>query len=266
MVGQDRVKMEFEAMIDAAAMDLEREAKGLAVPKVGRHMIFAGPPGTGKTTVARGIADAFWALGLVPERKFKDVQNASELIHPILGKTPGHVREIFDQARGGVLFVDEFYTLVDSAKNNGYGGEALTELMTLMDNHRDDTVVIFGGYGESPDGRNRVEELFQFNEGFRSRFSNKVNFDPYDADELAEILPLAAEDKGLVLDKKVLNRALSLVSVVRPDENGRGVRNLVERAYKRLNTRLAQMPEEKRTVDALQTLRLEDFADDDDDG
>lgn len=255
MVGQDNVKDAFEELLTGAEIDQLRRAEGLQVPSLSRHMILAGPPGTGKTTVARAISEAFWALGLVPTRKYMEIENSSELINPIVGKTPEHVREVFGRAKGGVLFVDEFYGLIDSANNGGYGGEALTELLTLMENNRHDTVVIFGGYGE------RVEDLYRFNPGFRGRFDKTIEFDPYTREELGEILPGMAEKMGFKLSPAAAERAEEFVAGIGPRENARGVRSVLQRAKARLDARVASLPDDEKTAEVLQTFEPVDFFD-----
>ncbi|RKT83052.1 AAA+-type ATPase, SpoVK/Ycf46/Vps4 family [Saccharopolyspora antimicrobica] len=190
LVGLDEVKAEVSAMVDLLTSARRRQAAGLPVPSVSRHLIFAGPPGTGKTTVARLYGSLLAALGVLAQGQVTEVARA-DLVGEYIGHTARRTTEAFDRARGGVLFIDEAYTLSSSkGGGNDFGREAIDTLVKLMEDHRDEVVVIAAGY------EREMEGFLAANPGLSSRFSHRVRFADYTPDELVTIVNQHATDTG----------------------------------------------------------------------
>ncbi|PWV80015.1 AAA+-type ATPase, SpoVK/Ycf46/Vps4 family [Prauserella marina] len=190
LVGLDEVKSEVSDMVDLLASARRRQAAGLPAPSVSRHLIFAGPPGTGKTTVARLYGSLLAALGVIAQGQVTEVARA-DLVGEYVGHTARRTTEAFDRARGGVLFIDEAYTLSASrGSGTDFGREAIDTLVKLMEDHRDEVVVIAAGYEREMAG------FLDANPGLSSRFSHRVRFADYTADELVTIVNQHATETG----------------------------------------------------------------------
>ncbi|MFD0490226.1 right-handed parallel beta-helix repeat-containing protein [Saccharopolyspora spinosporotrichia] len=190
MVGLSEVKYEVNNMVDLLASARQRQAAGLPVPSLSRHLIFGGPPGTGKTTVARLYGEILAALGVLARGQVIEVGRAN-LVGEYVGHTAQRTTEAFDRARGGVLFIDEAYTL-SSQRGSGtdFGREAIDTLVKLMEDHRDEVVVVAAGYEE------QMEDFLAANPGLSSRFSHRVRFADYTNDELVTIVTQHAASAG----------------------------------------------------------------------
>ncbi|MFC4852597.1 AAA family ATPase [Actinophytocola glycyrrhizae] len=190
LVGLDEVKAEVSDMVDLLASARRRQAMGLPAPSVSRHLIFAGPPGTGKTTVARLYGSLLAALGVLAQGQVTEVARA-DLVGEYVGHTARRTTEAFDRARGGVLFIDEAYTLSSSrGSGHDFGREAIDTLVKLMEDHRDEVVVIAAGYEREMGG------FLAANPGLSSRFSHRVRFADYTPDELVTIVNQHATTAG----------------------------------------------------------------------
>ncbi|MGW2841524.1 right-handed parallel beta-helix repeat-containing protein [Streptomyces sp. NPDC001493] len=191
LVGLAAVKREVGDMVNLLATARRRAEAGLPAPRISNHLVFAGPPGTGKTTVARLYGELLASLGVLPRGQLVEVSRA-DLVGRWVGHTAQLTKEVFTRALGGVLFIDEAYTLTPagSGGSSDFGQEAVDTLLKLMEDHRDEVVVIAAGY---------TEEMARFlgsNPGLASRFPRHVEFPDYSSDELVTIVRQHAVDNG----------------------------------------------------------------------
>lgn len=245
-IGLARVKTQIERYRAATLMARVRAAKGMKVAQPSRHMIFTGPPGTGKTTIARVVANILAGLGVIAEPKLVETSR-KDFVAEYEGQSAVKTTKTIDQALGGVLFIDEAYALVQErdGRTDPFGQEALDTLLARMENERDRLVVIIAGYGSD------IDRLLETNEGLRSRFATRIEFDTYGPEELLDIAKViaAANDSALsteaadsfveaaqVLHQRVL-RGRPALDVA---GNGRYARQLVEAGEQHRDMRLAQ--------------------------
>ena len=227
---------------------------GMDSYKTSLHMVFTGNPGTAKTTVARLITQIFVKEGILDTGNYVECGRA-DLVGKYVGWTAKTVKSKFREATGGVLFIDEAYSLVDDS--NSFGDEAINTIVQEMENHRDDVIVIFAGY---PD---KMKDFFAKNEGLRSRIAFHLDFPDYNAEELVDILKLMADKKGYKLNPDIERKCLEIFAqAVKKEEfgNGRYVRNLLEQAMMAQSRRITkEYAGKKITRKALTTLKPEDF-------
>ncbi|MEU3194838.1 AAA family ATPase [Streptomyces sp. NPDC006992] len=259
MVGLEPVKRQVRALSAQLHMARLRAGQGLPVQPPKRHFVFSGPSGTGKTTVARILGRAFYALGLLGGDHLVEAQRA-DLVGEFLGQTAVKANELIDSALGGVLFVDEAYALSNSgySKGDAYGDEALQVLLKRAEDNRDQLVVILAGY---PEGMDR---LLAANPGLSSRFTTRVDFPSYRPLELTAIGEVLAADNGDVWDEEALEELRSISGHVVDqgwiDElgNGRFLRTLYEKSCAYRDLRLSGYAGTP-SRDDLATLRLPDL-------
>ncbi|SPF01122.1 AAA family ATPase [Streptomyces sp. MA5143a] len=259
MVGLEPVKRQVKALSAQLNMARLRAGQGLPVQPPKRHFVFSGPSGTGKTTVARILGRVFYALGLLGGDHLVEAQRA-DLVGEYLGQTAVKANELIDSAIGGVLFVDEAYSLSNSGygKGDAYGDEALQVLLKRAEDNRDHLVVILAGY---PEGMDR---LLAANPGLSSRFTTRVDFPSYRPLELTSIGEVLAAENGDVWDEEALEELRSIAGHVVEqgwiDElgNGRFLRTLYEKSCAYRDLRLSGYPSVP-TRDDLSTLRLPDL-------
>ncbi|MEV7282083.1 AAA family ATPase [Streptomyces sp. NPDC093111] len=259
MVGMEPVKRQVKALSAQLEMARLRAGQGLPVQPPKRHFVFSGPSGTGKTTVARILGRVFYALGLLGGDHLVEAQRA-DLVGEFLGQTAVKANELIDSAVGGVLFVDEAYSLSNSgySKGDAYGDEALQVLLKRAEDNRDHLVVILAGY---PEGMDR---LLAANPGLSSRFTTRVDFPSYRPLELTAIGEVLAASNGDGWDDEALDELRSInAHVVEQgwiDElgNGRFLRTLYEKSCAYRDLRLSGYPTTPTRED-LATLRLPDL-------
>ncbi|KUJ58697.1 ESX-1 secretion system protein EccA1 [Streptomyces sp. MBT84] len=259
MVGLEPVKRQVKALSAQLNMARLRAGQGLPVQPPKRHFVFSGPSGTGKTTVARILGRVFYALGLLGGDHLVEAQRA-DLVGEYLGQTAVKANELIDSAIGGVLFVDEAYSLSNSGygKGDAYGDEALQVLLKRAEDNRDHLVVILAGY---PEGMDR---LLAANPGLSSRFTTRVDFPSYRPLELTAIGEVLAAENGDMWDAEALDELRSIAGHVVDqgwiDElgNGRFLRTLYEKSCAYRDLRLSGYPGIP-SRDDLSTLRLPDL-------
>ncbi|WP_280209063.1 AAA family ATPase [Nocardia cyriacigeorgica] len=263
-IGMDSVKEQVDRLKSGVLMDQVRAKRGLNVDSKSQHLIFSGPPGTGKTTIARVIAKIFAGLGVVENADVIEVSR-NDMVGTHLGHTAPKTNALIDSALGGVLFIDEAYTLIQEGLSGGdaFGKEAVDTLLARMENDRDKLVVIIAGYEDE------IDRFLASNDGLASRFTKRVRFSSYDADELVQIADHIARKKDSILSEQarevLRDRCQELASQTKNGRrlidlagNGRFIRNVVEAAeaerdyrFTRLDVDIAAMSnEELMTVDA----------------
>jgi type VII secretion ATPase EccA len=250
-IGLEEVKYQVARLKSSVAMSIRRQERGLAVAQRTNHLVFAGPPGTGKTTIARVVAKIYCGLGLLKKETVREVHRA-DLIGQHIGETEAKTNAIIDSALDGVLFLDEAYALVSTGAKNDFGLVAIDTLLARMENDRDRLVVIVAGY------RADLDRFLDTNEGLRSRFTRSIDFPSYSASELVEMAMRMAEKRDSVFEAAAHDEMeklfAQLAAGTTPDANGvprrsldiagngRFVRNLVERSEEEREYRLDHMP------------------------
>ncbi len=249
LVGLDAVKGEIHRQVAVLKIEAKREAAGLKVPTITRHLVFVGNPGTGKTTVARLVAGIYRALGLLTKGQLVEVDR-SELVAGYLGQTAMKTADVVKSAVGGVLFIDEAYSLA----GDQYGTEAVDTLVKEMEDRRHDLVVIVAGY-PAP-----MAFFIAQNPGLASRFRTTIEFADYTDDELVGIFRVLAEGADYDITDDVEQRFREMLEGIRRGPtfgNGRYSRNVLEAAIGQHAWRLRDI--EEPTVEELRTLAPDDL-------
>ena len=255
LVGLTQVKEEVRRLVIYQKIQAKRKESGLKVPKRTLHMAFMGNPGTGKTTVARIVGRMYYQLGLLSKGHFTEVSR-TDLIAGYQGQTALKVKNVIEKAKGGVLFIDEAYSITENDNTDSYVRECLTELTKALEDSRDDLIVIVAGYTEP------MNHFFESNPGLRSRFNYFINFENYSSTELIDILETLARKDDYQLSDELKERLSSyftdeLETKVENFSNGRFIRNLYEDLIMNQAVRLNN--NKQYSSQELSLLKLEDF-------
>ncbi len=234
MIGLAPVKQRIKETAALLLVDKARRQMGLATETPTLHMSFTGNPGTGKTTVALKMADLLRRLGYVRKGHLVTVTR-DDLVGQYIGHTAPKTKEVLKKAMGGVLFIDEAYYLYRPENERDYGQEAIEILLQVMENNRDDLVVILAGYGD------RMDRFFEANPGFRSRIAHHIEFPDYSDDELFDISEIMLNEQNYAFDPAAREAMAEYVSLRRDQShfaNARSIRNALDRARLRQANRL----------------------------
>lgn len=256
LVGLEKVKNKVHDLIVYQKVQKMRREKNLHSAKNTLHMAFTGNPGTGKTTVARIVGRIYKHIGLLSKGHFVEVSR-TDLIAGYQGQTALKVKRVIKQAKGGVLFIDEAYSITENDHSDSYGKECLTELTKALEDYRDDLVVIVAGYTEP------MNKFFESNPGLKSRFNTFIEFDDYNPDELDKILVFMCKNNDYVLDEDVEEKIHLYFEqqTEKKDENfanGRLVRNIYDDLVMNHARRVINLDSPGRKE--LSTIKAEDFA------
>lgn len=259
LTGLQAVKQEVNALVNLIKVRKLREKMGLKPPSISLHLVFIGNPGTGKTTVARLLSGIYQSLGLLEKGHLVEVDR-SGLVSGYVGHTALKVQEVVQKAMGGVLFIDEAYALTVGKGENDFGQEAVDTLIKVMEDHREELVVIVAGYPE------RMEEFLDSNPGLRSRFNKYLYFEDYKPEELVEILEgmcskaeyRLSEEAMACAEKFFVERVENKAEIF---ANARDVRNYFEKAVANQAGRIVAMDANVVDEATLQTLMAEDVRD-----
>ncbi|BBZ72598.1 type VII secretion AAA-ATPase EccA [Mycobacterium paraseoulense] len=265
-IGLTRVKEQVERYRAATQMARVRAARGMKVAQPSKHMIFTGPPGTGKTTIARVVANILAGLGVIPEPKLVETAR-KDFVAEYEGQSAVKTTKTIDRAMGGVLFIDEAYALVQErdGRTDPFGQEALDTLLARMENDRDRLVVIIAGYSSD------IDRLLETNEGLRSRFATRIEFDSYSPEEILEIAKVIAAANDSAMSPEAADNLLQAAKLLSQQTvrgkpaldiagNGRYARQLVEAGEQYRDIRLTRSADfESLDEDRLREINGEDM-------
>lgn len=254
MIGLNEAKAVIKKALNYYKMQKLYEERGVKRTEPAMHMVFSGNPGTAKTTVARLFARIMRENGLLSRGHLVEV-GRGDLVGRYVGWTAQIVQSKFKEAMGGVLFIDEAYSLVDE-RNGSYGDEAINTIVQEMENHRSDMVVIFAGYPE------QMEGFLQKNPGLRSRIAFHVPFADYNSNELCQIADMMSKKNGMKINDEALGKLERAFEAARTDHdfgNGRYVRNMFEQAKMNQASRLLEKDFDSITDDDVITITAEDI-------
>ena len=258
LVGLKNVKKQVQRLFAFVRLQRIRSGAGSKVPTgFSQHLVFTGNPGTGKTAVARIVAELYCSLGIIPSKHIVEVDRAG-LVAGYVGQSSIKTLEVLESALGGVLFIDEAYALAQSEQSNDFGHEVIDTLLKFMEDHRDQMVVIVAGYPEP------MKRFIESNPGLRSRFNHFIEFEDYMPTELVDIFESFCTPSEYTLDAAARELLLAdltgLYEAGQTTDNGRLVRNLFERCIEVQAERLTKLGEEtvEKSGKFLNTLTVED--------
>ncbi|MDE6024685.1 MAG: AAA family ATPase [Lachnospiraceae bacterium] len=239
LTGLDDVKKEIKSLINLLKVKKLREERGMKLPDMSLHMVFSGNPGTGKTTVARLLAKIYKCLGVARTGQLVEVDR-SNLVEGYIGQTATKTRAVVETALGGILFIDEAYTLTAGKDGKDFGQEAVDTLLKLMEDNRNDLIVIVAGYTKL------MEEFVESNPGLKSRFNKYIFFEDYTGDQLFDIFMSMCDKQDYIPNdagQKYVKEYLAARAVSHDENfaNAREVRNYIERSIARQASRVVEI-------------------------
>ncbi len=254
LVGLDNVKTEMQSLVNLIKVRKMRQEHNMPQMDMSYHMVFTGNPGTGKTTVARIVAGIYKELGILSKGTFIETDRAG-LVAGYIGQTAIKVTEVVEKAKGGVLFIDEAYSLASRDAANDFGGEAIDTLVKLMEDNRKDLVVIVAGY------KDEMNTFLKSNTGLISRFNKFIEFQDYSNGELLEILIKMAEKSAMKFTQDAIEKLKEMLVNVSGEKrkdfgNARGIRNVFEKIVTNQANRIIVIPEP--TIEELSEIVIED--------
>jgi len=255
LVGLKPVKTRIREISSLLLVDIMRKKLGLLAGNPGLHMSFTGSPGTGKTTVALKMAYILYKLKYIRKGHLLTVTR-DDLVGQYIGHTAPKTKEVLKKAMGGVLFIDEAYYLYKPDNERDYGSEAIEILLQVMENQRDDLVVILAGYKE------RMDTFYESNPGLSSRIANHVHFPDYSSNELLTIGTAMLEEQQYQVTEEATNTLLEYIELRMKEPlfaNARSMKNALDRARMRQANRLFRTSEAQLTKADLTTIQAEDI-------
>ncbi len=258
-IGMRSVKNSIRRLAVQSMFMKQRAAMGAGrVQQLAMNFVLTGNPGTGKTSIARKMGEILQSMDILPTSRVIEASRAT-LVGKYMGETPKIVNSMCDKAMGGILFIDEAYTLSD--QNDQYGKEAIDTLMKRMEDDRGKFVVIAAGY------KDKMEEFMTMNAGLASRFTHKLHIDDYNEDELLAIYKKMAQKDSYILSPAAEFKALDVICkmIMLKDDtfgNAREMRNLLDATVQQLSQRVSQMPPDQVTKETYQLIIPEDIPDD----
>ena len=255
LVGLENVKRDVHSLMNFIKVTKIREKRGMKVPTISYHLVFTGNPGTGKTTVARLVAKLYYHMGILPQGQLVETDR-SALVAGYLGQTAIKTQKVIQQAMGGVLFIDEAYSLAGDEQDS-YGKEAIETILKAMEDHRDELVVIVAGYTDL------MHKFIESNPGLSSRFSKYFEYPDYTGDELIAIFERFCKKNGYALDPSAAELLKSRFDELYAGRdkhfgNARTARNIFEKAINAQADRIAA--QESLTDDDLVNITSDDIS------
>lgn len=254
--GLEEVKTKIRDIWATVKTTMERRNLGLTAEMPDDHLVFRGGPGTGKTTVARLLGELFYSIGLTYKKDIVEVSR-KDLCGQFVGQTAPLVKKVCEKAMGGILFIDEAYTL---SNGDSYGQEAIDTLLKIMEDNRGKLIVIVAGYPEE------MNKFLNSNPGLSSRFNeyNYVDFKDYEPDTLLEVYQNFASKENFVLTdaaQKKVSIVINKKYILKKKNfaNAREMRNLWKATFKNFSSRSSNLPEEERTINVMKTIEAEDI-------